>query len=179
VVPPPHTSGDGFPTSTSSPGSNIPSPAHGSGGPSPTPSNGHDYLLHIGDNNIAFPRTWWQYLPLLHMAASFLPLQPAVAAASFPTLAIAASSSPYLVVTSPLLHMAAMSLPLHPTTGFPSDGAPPSATDDPSLDIRWGLLRDAQKIRISMHLSLIWQIFSSKIIFINISSHQCMDSRYT
>jgi hypothetical protein len=74
--------------------------------------------------------------------------------------------------------MAAMSLPLHPTTGFPSDGAPPNATDDPPLDIRWGLLRDAQKIRISMHLSLIWQIFSSKIIFINISSHQYMDSRY-
>jgi len=167
------------PTSASSPGGNIPSPAHGGDVPSPTPSSGHDYLLHIGDNNIAFPApggnvslfyTWrrrpfpynqrWQRLPS-------------------PTSAIATSSSPYLVVMSPLLHMAVASLPLHQTTGFPSDGAPPGATDDHPLDIRWGLLRDAQKIRISMHLSLIWQIFSNKIIFTNISSRQYIDSRYT
>ena len=54
-----------------------------------------------------------------------------------------------------------------PNNGIPFRWTPPGATDEPPLDIRWGLLHDAQTIRICMHLSMIWPLFSSKIIFIN------------
>jgi hypothetical protein len=40
----------------------------------------------------------------------------------------------------------------------------------PPRNIRWGLLHDAQNIRISMYLSLIWQIFYSEIVWQKIFS---------
>jgi hypothetical protein len=136
----------------------------GGGVPSPTPCDGDDYF---GKNNTAFSALSGDFPSPTHGGGSPSPITSG-GSGFLPHIGDSVIAFPVSSGDVPSPTRGCGIVSPTPNNSVPFGWAPRGARDEPPLDIRWGLLRDAQKIRICMHLSLIWQIFSSKIIFLSI-----------